>query len=66
MLKSKYNPLLSMELLKNAHENNYFDVKSARINPSKLYSLISAFANAEGGMIIIGVTDTIVPAFLKV
>lgn len=38
-------------------ENKYFDRKSAQIRPSELAELISAFANAEGGTIVIGVSD---------
>lgn len=39
------------------HENKYFDRKSAKIKPSDLAPLISAFANAEGGTIVIGISD---------
>lgn len=39
------------------HENKYFDRKSAKIKPSDLAPLISAFANAEGGTIVIGIND---------
>lgn len=38
-------------------ENKCFDRKSANIKPSDLSSLISAFANAEGGTIVIGISD---------
>ena len=39
------------------HENKYFDRKSAKIKPSDLSPLVSAFANAEGGTIVIGISD---------
>ena len=35
----------------------YFDRKSAKIKPSDLAPLASAFANAEGGTIVIGIDD---------
>ncbi len=38
-------------------ENKYFDRKSAQIKPSEIAALISAFANAEGGTIVIGISD---------
>ena len=38
-------------------ENKYYDKKSAGIKPSDLANLISAFANAEGGTIAIGISD---------
>ena len=40
-----------------AMENKYFDRKSSKIKPSDLAPLISAFANAEGGTIAIGISD---------
>ena len=41
----------------NEAENKYFDRKSAQIKPSDIADLISAFANAEGGTIVIGISD---------
>lgn len=38
-------------------ENKHFECKSAQKKPSDLASLVSAFANAEGGVIVIGVSD---------
>lgn len=43
--------------MRTEHENKYFDRKSARIKPSDLSPLVSAFANAEGGTIVIGISD---------
>ena len=54
---SSYNPFLTLEYMQTEHENKYFDRKSAKIKPSDLAPLISAFANAEGGTIIIGISD---------
>ena len=56
-IRSKVNPLLTLEYLTKEHENKYFDRKSAKIKPSDLADLISAFANAEGGTIVIGISD---------
>lgn len=38
-------------------EDQWFDLKSSRILPKQLSDIISAFANAEGGDIVIGVSD---------
>lgn len=38
-------------------EKKYFDRKSAKLKPSDIADLISAFANAEGGTVIIGISD---------
>lgn len=57
MIKSKFNPILTLEYMTMAKENKYFDRKSAKIKPSDIYELISAFANAEGGTIVIGISD---------
>lgn len=57
MIKSKINPMLTLEYMTTEAENKYFDRKSAKIKPSDLSGLISAFANAEGGTIVIGISD---------
>ena len=54
---SSYNPFLTLEYMQTEHENKYFDRKSAKIKPSDLSPLVSAFANAEGGTIVIGISD---------
>lgn len=56
-MKSKINSLLSLEYMLNEAENKYFDRKPAQIKPSDIADLISAFANAEGGTIVIGISD---------
>jgi ATP-dependent DNA helicase RecG len=57
MVKSKINPILTLDYMVHEPENKYFDRKSAKIKPSDLAPLISAFANAEGGTIVIGIND---------
>lgn len=57
MNKSKINPILTMSYMTQTAENKYFDRKSAKIKPSDLAEIISAFANAEGGTIVIGISD---------
>lgn len=56
-VKSNINTILSMDYIINADENKYFDRKSSKIKPTDIADLISAFANAEGGTIVIGVSD---------
>lgn len=57
LIQSKYNPMLTLDYLTKESENKYFDRKSAKIKPSDLAGLICAFANAEGGTIVIGIND---------
>jgi len=38
-------------------EDDFFDRKSARIKPNQIQDVAVAFANAEGGMIIVGIED---------
>ena len=56
-IRSKYNPLLTLDYMTTNDEKKCFDRKSAQIKPSEISDLISAFANAEGGTIIIGISD---------
>ena len=56
-IQSKINPILSLDYIIEADENKLFDRKSAKVKASDLAPLISAFANAEGGTIAIGVND---------
>lgn len=55
--KSIINPILTLDYMVKESENKYFDCKSAKIKPSEIADLISAFANAEGGTIVIGISD---------
>jgi len=56
-IKSIINPFCTLDYMTTAEENKYFDRKSAKIKVSDLADLISAFANAEGGTIVIGISD---------
>ena len=56
-IRSTVNPMLTLEYLTTEHENKYFDRKAALVKPSDIADLISAFANAEGGTIVIGISD---------
>ena len=48
---------VSIDYLCNEREGQYFDRKSARIKPSALAQNLSAFANANGGILVIGIED---------
>ncbi len=54
---SKINPLLTLEYMQTENENKYFDRKSGQIRVADLAQHISAFANADGGTIVIGISD---------
>ncbi len=54
---SKINPLLTLEYVQMENENKYFDRKSGKIRVADLAPHISAFANADGGTIVIGISD---------
>lgn len=56
-IRSEINPLLTLDYMVTEAENKYFDRKSAKIKVSDIADLISAFANAEGGTIVIGISD---------
>ena len=56
-IQSTYQPFLTLDYIVNESENKLFDRKSSRIKPGDLAPIISAFANAEGGTIVIGVDD---------
>ena len=49
--------MLTIEYMQTEKENKYFDRKSAKIRPSDLARHISAFANADGGTLVIGIAD---------
>ena len=54
---SKISPLLTLDYIQHEDENKYFDRKSAQIRVKDLAPLISAFANADGGTIVLGISD---------
>jgi ATP-dependent DNA helicase RecG len=43
--------------LKRRNENHFFDFKSKEISPNKLTKVISAFQNADGGEVWVGLSD---------
>ena len=55
--RSQIRSLLTLEYLTTENENKIFDRKSAKVKVSDIAPLISAFANAEGGTIAIGISD---------
>jgi toxin-antitoxin system, toxin component, fic family len=56
-IKSNINSILTLDYLISEPENKYFDRKSAKVRPVDIADLISAFANAEGGTIVLGISD---------
>lgn len=54
---SSIDPTISMEKLQNSPEGQYLDRKSASLAPKELAKHISAFANADGGIIVLGIED---------
>ena len=57
MVQSVYHPVLTLDYIVNESENKIFDRKSSKIRVADLAQIISAFANAEGGTIVIGIED---------
>ena len=49
--------MLTLDYLVNEPENKLFDRKSAQVKVSEVAPLICAFANAEGGTVVIGISD---------
>lgn len=58
MTISKIDPTLTIEKLISMSENQFFDRKSARIASKDLAHQLSAFANASGGLIVLGIEDS--------
>ena len=54
---STINPLLTLKYMQSENENKYLDRKSSQIRVADLAPHISAFANADGGTIVIGISD---------
>lgn len=57
MRLSKINTKITDEYLKNSVESLYFDRKRGKIKPLDLANTIAAFANANGGVVAVGITD---------
>ena len=51
---SKYNPILTMDYLLNEEEGLKFERKEGKVVPKDLAKLLIAFANTEGGTVVIG------------
>lgn len=54
---SRIDPTLSIEKLQTVKEGQYFDRKSARIALRDFSHQLSAFANASGGLVVVGIED---------
>lgn len=54
---SKINPVLTVNYMITEDENKYFDRKSSQIRVAELVQHISAFANADGGTLVLGISD---------
>lgn len=57
MVKSSINPVLTLDYMLHEDENKIFDRKSAQSKPSDIADEISAYANADGGTIVFGISD---------
>lgn len=57
MTISNINPSITIDYLKNTKENLYFDRKRAKISNQDLANEIASFANANGGVVALGITD---------
>ena len=57
MAISKIDPTLSIPRLKSMVESQFFDRKSGRLAPKDFAPQLSAFANASGGLVVIGIED---------
>lgn len=57
MAISKIDPTLSIERLKKMVESQFFERKSGRLSARDFAPQLSAFANAAGGLIVIGIED---------
>ena len=56
-MMSKIDPSLTSEKLRFSVENQYFERKRAQIKDNEIAHQISAFANASGGVIAVGIED---------
>ena len=56
-LVSKIDKRLTLDYLKNHVEDSFFDRKSAKIDLRNLANTICSFANANGGVIVVGIED---------
>lgn len=56
-IQSQYQPFLTVDYIVKEDENKLFDRKSSKVKPTDIAPIISAFANAEGGTVVIGVAE---------
>lgn len=54
---SKIDPTLTIEKLMTISESHFFDRKSARLTPKDLAHHLSAFSNASGGLVVLGIEN---------
>ena len=54
---SNISPALTLEVMVSRKEGQYYDVKSAQKKPSDLAEIVCAYANAEGGVVVVGISD---------
>ena len=57
MILSKIDPSVDLKYVTTKKENLYFDRKRAKISSQDLANDIASFANANGGILVVGVTD---------
>ena len=57
MAISKIDPTLSIDKLRTIAESQFFDRKSGRLAANDLAVQLSAFANASGGLVVVGIED---------
>lgn len=57
MALSKYNSMVTLKYLKTNSESLYFERKRAKVSMQDLANEVASFANANGGVIAVGVTD---------
>ena len=57
MVKSKFDSKITEDYILRSLERQYFDRKSAKIDVKEFAKHIIAFANADGGVIAVGVED---------
>ena len=56
-IRSKINPVLTLSYILCESENKWFDRKSAKVRTADIAPIISAFANADGGTILLGINE---------
>ena len=57
MAISKIDPTLSIDKLRTIAESQFFDRKSGCLAANDLAVQLSAFANASGGLVVVGIED---------